>query len=271
MDQIRIENLEVFGKHGVYKEENALGQKFLVSATLYLTLHEAGVQDDLTRSVNYGEVCHYISSYLITNTFQLIETATERLAKNLLLRYDLLDAVDLEIKKPWAPIGLSLETVSVKIHRSWHECYLALGSNIGDKEQYLKHAVQSLEEIPECRVLKCSDFLLTKPYGPVEQEDFLNGVVKVKTLFTPQELLNVCHTIESDADRKREVHWGPRTLDLDILFYDELVLESENLIIPHADMEHRDFVLKPLAQVAPRKKHPVNGKTIQRMLEELEA
>lgn len=92
-----------------------------------------------------------------------------------------------------------------------------------------------------------SELLVTKPYGGVEQEDFLNGCLELETLLTPQELLEELHRIEQEAGRERKIHWGPRTLDLDILFYDKELIETEDLIIPHVDLENRYFVLKPLA------------------------
>ena len=91
----------------------------------------------------------------------------------------------------------------------------------------------------------------------VEQEDFLNGCLELETLLTPQELLEELHRIEQEAGRERKIHWGPRTLDLDILFYDKELIETEDLIIPHVDLENRYFVLKPLAEIAPNFRHPM--------------
>ena len=126
--------MQVFAHHGVFPEETALGQKFLVTAVLGLDTRSAGRSDDLTRSVHYGEVSAEIISFLQSNTYQLIETAAERLAEHLLLTYELLETVTLEIQKPWAPVGLPLDTVSVCITRGWHTAYLALGSNMGDRQ-----------------------------------------------------------------------------------------------------------------------------------------
>ena len=116
-----------------------------------------------------------------------------------------------------------------------------------------------------------SDFLVTAPYGGVEQDDFLNGALTLKTLLTPQELLERLHEIEQEAHRERQIHWGPRTLDLDILLYDDLVLDTPDLIIPHVEMHLRDFVLIPLAQIAPWKRHPVLGLTVSQMQADLQA
>ena len=103
----------------------------------------------------------------------------------------------------------------------------------------------------------------------MEQDDFVNGAIALKTLLSPQELLERLHEIEQHANRERIIHWGPRTLDLDIIFYDKLVYEDEDLIIPHIDMQNRDFVLKPLAELCPNYRHPVFGKTVSQLLGEL--
>ena len=270
MDKIHIKNLEVFAKHGVFPEENVLGQKFVVSAVLYTSTREAGRTDDLTKSIHYGEVSQFITEFMKQNTFQLLETAAERLAEELLLNTERLEKIRLEIKKPWAPVGLPLETVSVEIERGWHTAYIALGSNLGDKEANLRLGVEGLRSIRGCRVEAVSDFLVTVPYGGVEQDDFLNGAMKIRTLLTPHELLERLHEIEQEAKRERVVRWGPRTLDLDILLYDDLILDEEELHIPHIEMYKRDFVLKPLCQIAPYARHPVYNRTVAELLADLE-
>lgn len=270
MDTIQIRHLEVFGNHGVFPEETKLGQKFLVNAVLYTTTREAGLTDDLTKSIHYGVICQEITRFLKEHTYKLIETAAEQLAEYLLVNTPRLQKMELEILKPWAPIGLPLESVSVKITRGWHTVYLALGSNLGDKRAYLTEAVEKLGQQKNIRIQKVSEFIETEPYGGVKQDVFLNGCLKAETLFTPEELLNEMHRIEAEAGRERLIHWGPRTLDLDLIFYDDLVTEDPNLILPHPDMANREFVLRPLAELCPWKRHPITGKSIREMLSELE-
>lgn len=270
LDEIRIEELEVFANHGVFPEETALGQKFIVSAALYTDTRKAGRTDDLAESIHYGEVSAFIELYLKKHTYKLLESAAENLAEELLLKYPLLMQIRLEIQKPWAPIHLPLKTVSVEIVRGRHTAYIALGSNIGERETYLNDAVQELNAIRGCRVRAVSHFVETKPYGVTDQPDFLNGCLELETLLTPEELLGELNRIESSAGRERIEHWGPRTLDLDIIFYDDIVLQEKNLCIPHVDMHRRRFVLAPLCEIAPYKRHPVYGKTVTEMLAELE-
>lgn len=270
MDEIRIENLKIFAHHGVFAEEKEKGQDFYVNAVLYTDLREAGLKDDLTLSTHYGEVSLLIQKCLTEETYDLIEKAAEVTAKEILLRFPLVKAVDFELRKPHAPIPLEFASVSVKIHRGWHEAYIALGSNMGDSRAYLTEAVRKLNENENNVVDKVSSFLVTKPYGGVEQNDFLNGVLKMHTLYSPEELLEELHRIEQEAGRERKLRWGPRTLDLDILFYDKLIFEDENLIIPHVDMQNRDFVLIPMAEIAPNFRHPVLQKTMEELKRDLQ-
>lgn len=269
MDKITIDKLEIFANHGVYSEENVLGQKFIISVVLYTSTRKAGVTDELSFSVNYGEVSHFIQKYMTEHTWKLLECAAEHLAQAILLEYPLVKKLDLEIQKPWAPIALPLNTVSVKITRGWHTAYIALGSNIGDKKAYLDMAVKHLNERKDCQVKKVSDYLVTAPYGVTDQDDFLNGALELQTILNPEELLQALHQIEQEANRVRTIHWGPRTLDLDILMYDDLVLDTPELHIPHIEMHLRDFVLIPMNQIAPWKRHPLIGKTIEEMLQNL--
>lgn len=265
-DEIHIENLEFFARHGVFPEETKLGQKFIVSLTMYMNTRKAGKSDNLEVSVDYGAVSHFITDYMKEKTFLLIEAAAENLVRELLLHFPVVKGIDLELKKPWAPIGLSVEYASVKISRFWHRAYLGMGSNLGDKKGYLDQAVEKIKEDPECVVEKVSQYLVTEPYGGVEQDDFLNACMVVRTLLSPEELLDKLHEIEQEAHRERIIHWGPRTLDLDILMYDDLVMESDDLIIPHIEMDKREFVLKPLCEIAPNLRHPILKKTVSQLL-----
>ena len=118
MDKIIIRNLEVFAYHGVLPEENVLGQRFLISATLFLDVRSAGIGDDIKKTVDYAGVCFSIKSFVEENRFKLIESVAERLAEKLLSDYPILHCIRLEIKKPWAPIAVPFEMVSVEIERS---------------------------------------------------------------------------------------------------------------------------------------------------------
>lgn len=269
MDCITISELEVFAYHGVLKEENTLGQKFLVSAELFMDVSEAAREDDIGKSINYAEVCREIAVYLRENTFKLIETMADRLAKHLLKLYKPLVEVNVIIKKPWAPIMMTLDTVSVSAKRSWHNVYLSLGSNMGDKEDNINKAIQLINYEEDCRVILVSSLLDTKPVGPVEQDDFLNGALYMQTILSPKELLHLIGVVENKLKRERVIHWGPRTIDLDILLYDDEIVQTSELTIPHVEMTNREFVLEPMVEIAPWLRHPVFGKTMKELLREL--
>ena len=271
MDIIRIDNLEVYAYHGVYDEEKEKGQYFYVNAELYTNTRKAGMNDDLDTSTNYGTVCDFIHDFMTKHTYDLIETVAEQLAQALLLEFKLVKSVLLEIRKPHAPIEKEFETVSVEIERGWHEAFVAFGSNLGDKEKFIDEAIEALSNLPQINIVAISDKIVTEPYGNVEQDVFLNGVMKIETLLPADELLQILQKVEEHAGRERKIHWGPRTLDLDIIFYDDAIISEDDLIVPHPDMKNRDFVLKPLMQIAPYKLHPVYRKTISDMYVELMA
>lgn len=269
MDKIEICDLVCYGHHGVMKEENVLGQKFLVSAVLYMDTRKAGSEDDLNATVNYADVAQFIHDGMKETRFQLIEAVSEYLAREILCRYPLIQKVEIRIKKPWAPIPIPLETVSVTIRREWTHVYIGVGANLGDKAKNIRDALQKIQQDHFCKNVRISKLYETEPYGYVEQDMFLNGVIYLETIYSPQELLDFLHQVESEGGRTREIHWGPRTIDLDILFYGDEIIQTRDLIIPHKEIPLREFVLQPMNEMAPYLLHPVTGKTISQMYEEL--
>ena len=129
--------------------------------------------------------------------------------------------------------------------------YIALGSNIGKKETYLKEAVKKLHEHPEVQVELISSIYETTPVGYENQDDFLNMAVKISTSLRPEKLLSLTQKIEQELGRTREVRWGPRTADLDILLYNRENIETEQLVVPHPRMYERLFVLVPMSEICP--------------------
>ena len=285
MDIIHIKNLEVFANHGVFEEENRLGQKFVVNADLYTDFtdavghriytdslgHAEYTPENLDASIDYGVAAAKITAFLMNDTYELIETAASRLAEYLLLDIPNLNRVHIELKKPWAPVRLPLETVSVELTRGWHRVYLSLGSNIGEREEYLQNALNALRSHKCIRLGRISPIYETEPYGGVEQQNFLNCCVGIDTILEPGELLDYLHLVEKGNNRTREIHWGPRTLDMDILLYDDVIMHTDTLSIPHIDMHNRLFVLQPLCDIAPFAYHPVKQATVQELLANLMA
>lgn len=269
MDYIRIDGLTVYAHHGAFLKERVAGQEFVIYADLGTRISKAAKDDDLEKTIDYGKVCEMIADFMTSNRYNLIETCAERLADHLLRSIRGLSEITLEIHKPSAPISTPFDDVSVCITRKKHVSYIGLGSNIGEREEYLYGAIEALDTYPDIEVKKISAFIETKPYGNEKQDDFLNGAIKIETMLSPMELLEICQKIEDESGRKRTEEWGPRTLDLDILIYDDQIIETEKLVVPHPDMMNRDFVLRPMVEIASGFVHPVTGKTMGRMMVEL--
>ena len=141
------------------------------------------------------------------------------------------------------------------------KAYLSLGSNLGNREKYLEQARTFLKELG--KIKKESSVLETPAWGKTNQPNFLNQVILIETKLFPHDLLKECQKIENKLGRERKVKWGARTIDIDILFYDNLVLNEENLTIPHPYISEREFVLEPLNEIAPDFVYPVLGLTIR--------
>ena len=127
--------------------------------------------------------------------------------------------------------------------------YLSLGSNIGDRKGYIEKAVELIESTKGVKVLKRSGLYETTPVGYLEQDLFLNVVIKIETDFSAREILKIINKIENELNRKREIRWGPRTIDIDILIFSDKKIDETDLIIPHKEMLNRLFVLIPLTEI----------------------
>ncbi|MDD4179383.1 MAG: 2-amino-4-hydroxy-6-hydroxymethyldihydropteridine diphosphokinase [Candidatus Margulisbacteria bacterium] len=149
--------------------------------------------------------------------------------------------------------------------------YLSLGSNVGDREEYIEQAVFLLEKNPNIQVAKRSSNYETEAEGGADQPPFINAAVEIRTKLPPHKLLEICQEIETALGRERELEWGPRTIDIDILLYEGEIVSDDKLQIPHPLMHERLFVLKPLKEIAPRAIHPVLEKTIEALFEERKA
>lgn len=159
--------------------------------------------------------------------------------------------------------------------KNFHLAFIALGSNLEDPQLQCQRALDQIKNLPQTELLVCSSFYQTKPLVPkgADKEGipfYVNAVCKIATELSPQELLAQLRKIEEKMGRKRKKKWESRLIDLDLLFYDSLVMKTKNLIIPHPEIEKRSFVLIPLTEINPNWEHPVLKKTIRILAEELE-
>lgn len=141
--------------------------------------------------------------------------------------------------------------------------YAALGSNLGDKENYLKEAIKLIAAIKGAIILAKSSFYVTRPVGGPTQDDYLNGVIKIETNLSVENCLGEFKKIEKNIGRKERPRNYPREIDIDILFYDDRIINSADLVVPHPRLHEREFVLKGLNEIAPGLNHPIIGKTIK--------
>jgi 2-amino-4-hydroxy-6-hydroxymethyldihydropteridine diphosphokinase len=132
-----------------------------------------------------------------------------------------------------------------------HNVYIGLGSNLEQPVIQIEHALRLLDALPKCQLIQSSSFYGSTPLGPQDQPDFVNAVCHIQTDLSPNELLNQLQSIEQQLGREKKRHWGERTIDLDILLYDQVIVDTEQLTIPHSQMHLRDFVLVPLQEIAP--------------------
>ncbi|MBJ7223242.1 MULTISPECIES: 2-amino-4-hydroxy-6-hydroxymethyldihydropteridine diphosphokinase [unclassified Brenneria] len=144
--------------------------------------------------------------------------------------------------------------------------YLALGSNLAQPLQQVNAALTALDNLPQTRLIRCSSFYRSRPLGPQDQPDYLNAVAELETALDAERLLDHTQTIEQQQGRVRKAHrWGPRTLDLDMLLFGDEVIQTPRLTVPHYDMKNREFMLFPLAEIAPELVFP-DGEALSHLL-----
>ncbi|MDN5634070.1 MAG: 2-amino-4-hydroxy-6-hydroxymethyldihydropteridine diphosphokinase [Brevibacterium sp.] len=267
-DRIELRGLTVRGNHGVFDFERREGQDFVIDVTLHVSVSRAAASDDIADTVHYGDLADDVAHIVEDNTFDLIETLASRIAEHCL---DLAEHVEVVVHKPGAPIQRSFSDVSVTVVRSRaassgtpgaanvdskpaeNEAYLSLGANLGDAADTLDQAVAALNRHPRITVVRRSSVYRTAPWGGVEQNDFLNLGLIVSTSLAAGELLAVGQGIEVACGRTRELRWGPRTLDVDLIRFStgggELFLNTETLTLPHPRAHERAFVLAPWVEL----------------------
>lgn len=248
--KIEIRGLEIEAAHGVHEEEKINKQKFIFDIDLYKDFFKAAEGDCLEDTINYSAVCALVQKITAENTFNLIEKLAYECASAIMDNFPA-DSVDITVNKPQAPVKQKISTVAVNLTLKRTVSYLSLGSSEGDREDYLKGAIKSLEKVKGITVEKVSSVIATPPYGGVAKNEFLNCAVQISTYLPPLKLLSVLNGIEAEFKRERTLRWGDRTLDIDIIFYGSEIIKLPSLCVPHREYAKRDFVIKPLKEIAP--------------------
>ena len=258
-DRIEVRGLRVRGFHGVLDAERRDGQDFLIDAVLTVDTRAAAAADDLSLTVDYAALSDRLAGIVAGRPARLIETLAERLAQACLAAPGVRQA-EVTVHKPDAPGGHPVTDVAVTIRRARRvRVVIALGSNVGDRQQELQRAVDGLAATPGLDITAVSPVYETEPAGGPGQPDYLNAVVLAETSRPARALLRRAHAIEAAALRTREVRWGPRTLDIDIVAYGEEASADPVLTLPHPRAHERAFVLAPWRDADPAAGLPGRG------------
>lgn len=261
-DAIRVAGISARGFHGVFPEEKRDGQQFIVDVALEADLTAAGESDDLADTVNYAEVAAMVVERIEGPSFDLIERLAAVIAEDVLgsdLSALLVDAVVVTVHKPQAPVGVPFGdvTVTVRRQRPVVPVTIALGTNLGDRYATLAFAEDALLERVVTGPVVVSEYAETDPVGGPDQPDYLNAVVTGWTRLSPARVLRELQAIEAGAGRVREIRWGARTLDLDLIQYGDprrdtdIRSDREWLTLPHPRAGERGFVLVPWLDADP--------------------
>lgn len=265
-DRISLLGVRARGHHGVLAEEKRDGQDFVVDVVLHLDLRPAGVTDDLDLTVNYAEVGADVVARIEGPSLDLIESLAEQVAADALARPGV-HTVEVTVHKPSAPVGVPFGDVTVHVERRRAvPVVIALGANLGDAAARLDAAVDDLAG--DLDDVRRAPFVTTDPVGGPDQPRYTNSVLVATTPLGPDALLTRLHAVEARHGRVREVRWGARTLDLDLVQYGDpaagtdVVSEAPALLLPHPRAHERGFVLAPWARVDPGAVLRVDGDVV---------
>ena len=250
MDKITLSKMEFEGHTGCLDFEKADGQKFIVSLDIFIDRIKGCYTDELADTVDYAAIFDVTKEIVSGDKGNLIECLAQKIADGVLKADDRIGKVRVTVSKPEAPVKGIFETMEVTIERFRKEfVVLSLGSNLGDREANIAAAEQALRELPGTEGFRYASIYETEPVGLEDQPYFLNTCVGFYTDIEPFELLDRIHVIENDLLRTREVHWGPRTIDIDIIFYGDKVIMKPELTVPHPRWNVRSFVTVPLKEL----------------------
>lgn len=254
-DRINVTGLEVFAHHGVYEHERSEGQRFVIDASIAVDLRQAGVSDDLSNTVHYGELVAAIKDAAENDPVDLIESLAERIAA-VVLDFPGVRETQITVHKPEAPIDARFSDVSVTItRRPALPVVLAFGANLGDRIHTIGEAQRVLAETPgiyDLNVSRLIESIAVTPNGPdPKAPKYVNGVALARTTLSPHELLDLLQHVEHRYGRVRGERWADRTLDIDLIAYADRSIADGRLTVPHPRAHEREFVLAPWCEIAP--------------------
>lgn len=267
MEKIRIQGLEVYAYHGSSEHERELGHRYSLDCEIMMTVHRTEEDGRLVPNLNYVDLAEFLVASFQEDTYEHFETACEETIFKVLDTFSEVRSVKLRVTKAAAHIPFPVDGITVEMERARHHAIIALGGNIGNRNEYLLGALHGLEHNPRIEITKTSSLYETKPWGMTDQADFLNQVIEVSTTLSAEDLLHYMLHLEHKLGRVRDIKWGPRTIDLDLIYYDDLVMRSDDLILPHPLMHEREFVLEPLMEIAPHYLHPVKNLSTRELLQ----
>jgi len=282
MFKIIIKNLNLFGYHGVKESEKIKGQNFCFNIEIFLNKKSFLNNDNLEDTLNYSKVIKLLRDINTNNRFNLLETLSQIIANKIIEISPLVERVSVKIEKTSPPIKENLESVGVectldrksleekgrdKLGNNEIDVYMSLGSNVGNRENNLRKAVDLIGRSPNINVLKVSSIYETEPMYFKDQNYFYNIVLKAKVNgeFSPFEIMGFLKGIEFSFGGRKNKRYGPRIIDIDLLYYGEMFIESDFLTIPHPRIEERKFVLVPLSEISPD--FIIKGDIIEKFIE----
>jgi len=242
--------MEFEGHTGCLDFEKADGQKFIVSLELFIERIKGCYTDKLEDTSDYAKVFEVVRETVTSDNGNLIESLAQKISDNVLKADPRIEKVVVTVSKPEAPVKGIFDTMKVTIERCRKEfVILSLGSNLGDREANINAAEDALKSLDGTEGFRFASIYETEPVGLEDQPYFLNTCVGFYTDIGPFELLDKIHAIENDLLRTREIHWGPRTIDIDIIFYGDRVIMKPELTVPHPRWNVRSFVTVPLREI----------------------
>ncbi|UMM07163.1 2-amino-4-hydroxy-6-hydroxymethyldihydropteridine diphosphokinase [Gluconobacter frateurii] len=251
LTSVFVRDLCLFGYHGVLPEENRVGQRFIIDIEIRADLSGAIADDDYMQAVCYGTLCDIAAQIVTGKPMGLIEALAGRIADEILGRLDRVEVVLVTVHKPSAPVPYPVsETATIVTRHRVHDVAFSLGANLGEREVTLHAALDRLSMEEGLEITDVSSFYDSAPWGGVDQPSFVNLCAIGRTTLAPHALLRLCKAIEGELGRVPGLRWGVRTVDIDLLHYDDRSLSDRILTVPHRHLFDRAFVLEPLAEIA---------------------